>query len=72
MLEDAGRSDVPVAGAICLVDGTGLPWFGGVRLRGVPVLNPRKTAKLAARTGGLSQADIAAIRDLLARRLPPA
>lgn len=69
-LTDIGHDDVPVAGALCVVDPEGVPLLTTLRVRDVVILGPRRTAKLAARPGSITPEHIAAIRDGLARRLP--
>jgi hypothetical protein len=69
-LADIGRGDMPVAGALCLVDPEGLPLLGTLRVRDLAILGPRGAAKLAARPGPLTGDRVAALADALARRLP--
>jgi hypothetical protein len=64
-LDHLGERSVPVAGCLCLVDGDGLPLFGSVSVRGVPVLGARAAARLAGRTGNLSQAAVHDLATLL-------
>jgi len=58
---------VPVRALLCFVDGD-WPWSGGLEVRGVPVVTPRRAAKLCA-TGDLPAAVVTAIADALRARL---
>ena len=61
---------VPVRAVLCFVDGD-WPWSGELEVRGVPVVTPRRAAKLCA-TGSVSAAVVTAIADALKTRLAPA
>jgi nuclease-like protein len=67
---DGPHSAVPVRALLCFVDGD-WPWSGRLEVRGVPVVAPRRAAKLCA-TGPCSAVTVTAIADALAARLPPA
>ena len=67
-----GHGDVDVAAALCFADPEGLPTFSKLEVRGVALRGPRRTAKLAARSGPLGPERVEAIRDGLAARLPAA
>ena len=62
--------DVPVRALLCFVDGD-WPWSGPPEVRGVPVVTPRRAAKLCA-TGHVPAAAVAEIADALHARLAPA
>jgi hypothetical protein len=66
------RTDVPVHGALCLPNATGVPTFGHVMVRGVLVDGPRAVARLAARSGPLDADDVDKVARMLARLFPPA
>ena len=66
-LEKLG-DDVPVRGALCFV-GTGLPWLGE-RIGDVPLVGPRRLAKLLKRDGPLSAEDRRRVAGLLDQRFP--
>ena len=55
---------------LCVVDPEGVQLLSTLRMRDVVVHGPRRTAKLAARSGPLTAEQVAAIGDGLARRLP--
>jgi hypothetical protein len=61
---------VPVRGVLCFVDGD-WPWSGTPEVRGVPVVTPRRAAKLCA-TGRVPAAVVTAVADALRARLAPA
>lgn len=68
-----GAADVDVRGCLCPVDLQGTAHrFAGMRLRGVPVLDPAAASRLAARPGDLSPSRVARITGLLAAALPAA
>ena len=54
---------VPVRAVLCFVDGD-WPWSGELEVRGVPVVSPRRAAKLCA-TGDVPAAVVTAIADAL-------
>jgi hypothetical protein len=64
----ADRADVPVRGVLCFVEGD---WamFGTLELQGVPVLPPRKTARLCSAPGAVDDAQVHTIAAALAARL---
>lgn len=70
-LEELGHQGVPIAGVLCFVQPVGLPVILRARIRGVAVVGPRATARIARRSGSLGPDAIRAIRDGLACRLPP-
>ena len=55
---------------LCFVDGD-WPWSGELEVRGVPVVAPRRAAKLCA-TGDVPAAVVTEIADALQARLAPA
>lgn len=61
----------PVTALFCFVDAE-LPILEALTVRGVPVLTPRKTAKLLRRPGPFDEQQRRTIWEVLARRLPPA
>ncbi len=63
---------VVVTACLCIVDADGLPLLGTVQVRDVAVLTTRATARLAARPGPLTAADIDRLTRLLANELPAA
>jgi hypothetical protein len=65
-----GIDDVHLAGCLCLTDAEGLPLLGTVRVRNVPVLATKPTARLAARPGSLGARAIQDLVTLLATKLP--
>jgi hypothetical protein len=65
------HDDVPVHGVLCFVDGD-WPLFGTLEARGIPVLPPRKTARLCSTPGPLDDRDIRAVATTLAAALRPA
>jgi hypothetical protein len=65
------RADVPVRGVLCFVDGD-WPLLGTLEVRGVPVLPPRKAARLCSGPGPLGDDDVRAIALTLAAALLPA
>jgi hypothetical protein len=71
-LASAGMPSIEVKGALCFVNGEGLPLFRKQRMNGVLIDGGRSAAKLAARPGDLSPERIEAIYRELAARLPPA
>ncbi|HEU5044305.1 MAG TPA: nuclease-related domain-containing protein [Nocardioidaceae bacterium] len=69
---DAMEEDpAPVTALFCFVDAE-LPVFQTLKVGGVPVLTPRKTAMLLRRPGPYDEERRRAIWKSLARRLPPA
>jgi hypothetical protein len=72
VLVGAGLTHVPLSGALCFVDGAGLPLFGQLRMRDVVVDGPKSIAKLIARVGPLAREDRARIADALREGLPAA
>lgn len=64
------RTDVPVHGALCLPNATGVPTFGHVMVRGVLVDGPRAVARLASRSGPLDADDVDKVAGLLAALFP--
>ena len=71
-LNALGYVGVSVAGALCLADGRGLPWFGRLAMRGVLIETPRRVAALAARNGALPPVDVTKLAVALADRFPAA
>jgi hypothetical protein len=71
-LDDAGHPEAGVAAVLCFLDPESLPLFGTFRVRDVALAGPRAAAKLARRDGPMSPAEVDALSDALARRLPPA
>ena len=65
------EGDVAVRGILCFVDGD-WPLFGTLEAHGVPVLPPKKTARLCSAEGPLHVDRIQAIAAALAAGLPPA
>jgi hypothetical protein len=70
LLAGGPHNAVPVRAVLCFVDGD-WPWSGELEVRGVPVVAPRRAAKLCA-TGDLPEAVVAEIADALHARLAPA
>jgi hypothetical protein len=64
-------ADVPVRGVLCFVDGD-WPLLGTLEVRGVPVLPPRKAARLCSGPGPFGEDDVRAIALTLAEALLPA
>lgn len=62
---------VPVRAVLCFVDGE-WPLLGRLELRGVPVVGPRRAAKLSAAAGPLTPEAVWSVAETLAVRLPPA
>jgi hypothetical protein len=62
---------VDVRGVLCFVDGD-WPVFGTLEIRGVPVLPPRKAARLCAAPGAMAANDVRAVALTLAAALRPA
>ena len=71
-LSAAHYGAIPVEGALCFVNGEGLPLFGRLQLDGVTIDGPRRSAKLAARPGDLDSERVDAIHRELAARFPAA
>ena len=69
VLADSPRP-VPVRALLCFVDGD-WPWSGRLEVRGVPLVDPRRAAKLCA-TGDLPAEAVTAIETVLNARLAPA
>lgn len=61
-------SGIAVQGALCFVDGD-WPLFGTLQARGVPVLPPRKAARLCSAAGPLDAPTIRALATELGQRL---
>ena len=57
--------EVPVRGVLCFVDGD-WPLFGTLQARGIPVLPPRKAARLCSAPGPLDGGAIRAVATRLA------
>ena len=65
-------ADIPVVSVLCIVDAM-LPMFGTPRIDGVPLLEPKGTAKLLrAATGSLDEITLAALHFHRAQALPTA
>jgi hypothetical protein len=58
--------------ALCFADSGGLPWFARLEFEGVVIDGPRRVAKLARRSGPLSDAQVRQVVRLLATSLPAA
>lgn len=71
-LADLGREGVPVRGALCLLDPSGLPWFGTVTVDGLPVIGVRTAAALIVQGDERAVPDPVALHAALAVRLPRA
>ncbi len=67
-LSDAGLADVDVRAALCFVKGDGLPLFGTLLVRGIPLVGRRGAVKLAARPGVVSDAQVEIAAATLADR----
>lgn len=65
------HAGVEVRGVLCFVDGD-WPLLGTLEVRGVPVLPPRKTARLCAAPGPIESDRVGAIALTLAAALPAA
>ena len=63
-------ADIPIRAMLCFVDGD-WPWSGPLELRGVPVLTPRRAAKLCS-AGPLAPRTIGELAGLLDARLAAA
>jgi hypothetical protein len=57
-----------VTGVLCFVDGD-WPLFGTLQARGIPVLPPRKAAKLCSGPGPLDRDAVGATATILAQAL---
>jgi hypothetical protein len=69
---DVNAADIPVGSVLCFVDAV-LPVFGTPRIGGVPLLGPKRTAKLLRKaTGSLDEDTLAALHFHLAQALPTA
>ena len=64
--------DYDIRGALCWMKFDGLPLIGTVEMRGIRVDGPKPIAKIAARPGGLSAADVNDLALRLANHFPPA
>jgi hypothetical protein len=64
--------DCDVRGALCWVKVDGLPASGALEMRGVRIDGPKALAKLAARPGALSAAEVQDLAARVARRFPAA
>jgi len=71
VVDAMGEHPAPVTALFCFVDAE-LPVFETLTVKGVPVLTPRKTAKLLRRPGPYDEERRRAIWEALARRLAPA
>ena len=67
LLAGGPHAAVPVRALLCFVDGD-WPWGGPLEVRGVPVLSPRRAAKLCA-AGALPAATVTEVADALDARL---
>jgi hypothetical protein len=65
------HGDVPVRGVLCFVDGD-WPLLGTLEVRGIPVLPPRKAARLCSAPGSLCREQVRAVALTLAAALVPA
>jgi hypothetical protein len=63
---------VDVRCALCFADASGLPWLARLELEGVAIAGPRRVAKLARRSGALSDEQVREIVRLLVASLPAA
>jgi hypothetical protein len=61
-------SGIPVRGVLCFVDGD-WPLFGTLQARGIPVLPPRKTARLCSAAGPLDAETVRAVATELGQAL---
>jgi hypothetical protein len=71
-LSEAGHGGVPVAAALCMTNGEGLPWIGHPRLREVAICRPRHIAKRLRADGPRTSSEIRALHAVLERALPAA
>ena len=71
VVDAMGSHAAPVTALFCFVDAE-LPVFETLSVGGVPVLTPRKTAKLLRRPGPFDEDARRSMWENLARRLPPA
>lgn len=71
-LDAMGYEGAGLAGALCLADGRGLPWFSRLEMRGVLIEAPRRVAALASREGLLDRDAIQVLAAALANRFPSA
>jgi hypothetical protein len=71
-LADFGRDDISVRGALCLLDASGLPWFGTVAVDALPVIGVRKTTELISRAGDMDAEQLRSLHRMLAQRFLPA
>jgi hypothetical protein len=65
------HTDVPLRGVLCFVDGD-WPLFGSLEVRGIPVLSPRKAARLCSGEGPLTAERVRTIALRLASAFPRA
>lgn len=72
VLHTAGHTGVELRGALCMADVEGLPLLGSLRIRGILVDGPRRTAALSRRPGTLAPETIDAIWRRLAAEFPSA
>lgn len=71
-LEDEGLAGVPVRGALCMADPEGLPLFGHLKIRDVPIDGTRYISKLIRVPGALSGDRVPQVAAALEHRFPPA
>lgn len=71
VVDAIGKHAAPVTALFCFVDAE-LPIFETLTVGGVPVLTPRKTARMLRRPGPYDDQTRRTIWESLARRLPPA
>jgi hypothetical protein len=72
VLDAAGFTGVAVNGALCIASGENLPFFGGLKVRGIRIDGCRRIAKLARQSGPLETGQIDRISEALDRALKPA
>jgi len=71
-LYEAGATVAEVRPVLCWVDPGELPSLGRAAMMGVPILGPRRTARLTARPGPVRYDQVQLLRRLLAQLFPPA
>jgi len=71
VVEAMGKHAAPVTALFCFVDAE-LAIFETLTVGGVPVLTPRKTARMLRRPGPYDERERRTIWESLARQLPPA
>lgn len=71
-LHEAGATVAEVRPVLCWADPGELPGLGRAEVLGVPVLGPRRTARLTARPGPVRYDQVQLLRRLLAHLFPPA